>query len=84
LVYTYGMESKKIFTDKEIQFMRNELVINSAQEQMEDAHQLAVFASEGEKDAEDIYLATLYHYSRKENRKELQTAMRRLSNGGNA
>jgi len=41
------MKSKKVFTDKEIQFMRNELVINSAQEQMEDAHQLAVFASDG-------------------------------------
>lgn len=78
------MKSKKVFTDKEIQFMRNELVINSAQEQMEDAHQLAVFASDGEEDSEEIYLATLYHYSRKENRKELQIAMKRLSNGGNA
>jgi len=64
--------------------MRNAIAFNSAPGQVRDANEVAIFTSDGEPDAEELYLAAFYYYTRKENKENLELVLKRLANGGNA
>jgi hypothetical protein len=62
------------FTPKQVEMMRNAIALYAEPDQVDAAHTIATVMSEDADDVDDpdaLYVAILFHFTRKENAKEL-------------
>lgn len=68
------------FSEDDLKAIKNDLLMNSEKDQINDANNIALILSEDSDDKEDLYLSILSHYSKKENKQELNALIAKLAN----
>jgi len=68
------------FSEDDIKAIKNDLVMNSDSSQINEANKIALILSEDSDDKENLYLAMLSYYSKKENKTELNALISKLAN----
>lgn len=74
------METNKFdFTDEQVEQMRNSIALYAEPDQVDAAHTVASLLSGESDEPENMYIAMLFHFSQKQNAKELIDIINTLS-----
>lgn len=68
------------FSEDDMKAIKNDLVMNSDSSQINEANKIALILSEDSDDKENLYLAMLSYYGKKENKTELNALISKLAN----